>query len=66
MRQGVLEGVDPLGHQVRLVEQLGGLEVSQAPLQRVLGQLGNGLQQRHGHLRTNHGSRLEKVLRLGG
>jgi hypothetical protein len=66
VRQGVFEGVDLLGHQARLVEQLGALEVHQALLQRRLGQLGNGLQQWHGHLRTDHGSRLQQVLRLGG
>ena len=46
VRQGVLEGVFVLGEQARLVEELGRLQVRQAAVQRRLGQLGNGLQQR--------------------
>jgi hypothetical protein len=65
VRQGVLESVDPLGHQGYLVEQLGGLEVCQAPLERVLGHVRHGPQQRDGDLLANHGSRLEERLRRG-
>ena len=46
--EGVLEGVVALGEEARLVEELGGLEVRQAAMQRRLGQLGNGLQQGKG------------------
>ena len=34
-------------------------------MQRHLGQLSNGLQQRQGHLGANHGSRLQEALGLG-
>ena len=51
--QGMLEGVDTLGEEVRLIEELGGLEVREATVQRLLGQFGNSLQQRQGHLRTD-------------
>ena len=36
----------------------------QAPVQRLLGQLGNGLQQGQGHLGADHRSRLEQPLLL--
>ncbi len=48
--QGMLEGVDLVGEEARLIEELRRLEVRQAAMQRLLGQLGHGLQQRHGHL----------------
>ena len=46
--QGVLEGVGVLREETRLVQELGRLEVRQAPVQGLLGQLGNGLQQTRG------------------
>ena len=46
--QGVLEGVVRLGEQAGLVEELRRLQVRQAAVQRLLGQLGNGLQQGKG------------------
>src|SRR4029453_5741268 len=41
--QGVLEGIHTLRKEAGLVEELGGLEVRQAMVQSVLGQLGNSL-----------------------
>ena len=64
MRQGMLEGVVRLGEQAGLVEELGGLQVRQAAVQRGLGQLGNGLEQRQGHLGANHRGGLEEPLLL--
>ena len=64
MGQGVLEGVLALGKEPRLVEKLGRLEVRQAAMQRVLGQLGNGLEQGEGHLGANDGGGLEEALFL--
>ena len=46
--QGVLEGVGVLRKQVGLVQELGRLEVPEAVVQRVLGQLGDRLQQGKG------------------
>ena len=62
--EGVLEGVLALGEEARLVEELGGLQVREAAVQRLLGQLGNGLQQRQGHLGANDGGGLEQALLL--
>jgi hypothetical protein len=45
MSEGVLEGVFALGKEPRLVQKLGRLEVRQPAMQRVFGQLGNGLEQ---------------------
>ena len=41
--QGMLKGIAHVGEEARLVEKLGGLEVREATVQRLLGQLGNGL-----------------------
>ena len=46
MRQGVLEGIDVLREQAGFVEELSGLQVRQAAVQRLVGLVGNGLQQR--------------------
>ena len=62
--QGMLEGVGALREEARLVEELGGLEVRQAAMQRRLGQLGNGLQQGQGHLGANDRGGLEELLLL--
>ena len=48
VRQGMLEGVFRLGEQAGLIEELRRLEVRQAAVQRLLGQVGNGLQQGKG------------------
>ena len=62
--QGMLEGVVRLGEQAGLVEELGGLQVRQAAVQGGLGQLGDGLEQRQGHLSANDGRGLEEPLLL--
>ena len=46
--QGVLEGVFVLREEAGLIQELGRLEVGQATVQSLLGQLGNGLQQGQG------------------
>ena len=46
--EGMLEGILPLGEQARLVEELGRLEVRETTMQRVLGQLGDGLEEGKG------------------
>ena len=64
--EGMLEGVFALGEEARLIEELGSLQVGEAVMQRLLGQLGNGLQERQGHLSANHGGRLQQTLVFGG
>ena len=64
VRQGVLEGVRTLREQAGFVEELGGLQVRQAAVERLVGRVGNGLQQRPGHLRANHRGGLEQALLL--
>ena len=64
--QGVLEGVGTLRKEARLVEELGGLEVRQAAMQRRLGQLGDGLQQGQGHLGADDRGGLQELLLLWG
>ena len=49
-----------LGEEPRLVEEFGGLQMSQARWSASSGSLGNGLQQRQGHLGANHGGGLEE------
>ena len=63
--QGMLEGVFALREEACLVEELGRLQVCQAAMQDVFGQLGNGLQQRQGHLRADHRGGLQQVFLLG-
>src|SRR5438128_11460703 len=65
MGQGVLEGVFALGEQARLVEKLGCLEVRNTAMQRLLGHLGNGVQQGEGDLGANDRGGLEQMLVLG-
>jgi hypothetical protein len=62
--QGMLEGVFRLGEQTRLIQKLRRLEVRQATVQRCLGHVRNGLEQRQEHLSANNGSRLQEPLRL--
>src|SRR5262249_53802550 len=64
MGQGMLEGVLTLGKETRLIEKLGRLEVRHAAMQRVLRQLGNGLEQGEGYLGANYGGGLEQALFL--
>src|SRR5262249_40631539 len=63
--QGVLEGEFALWEQLRLVEKLSCLQVVEATVQRLLGQLGNGLQQGEGHLCADDRRGLEQTLLLG-
>jgi len=46
----VLEGIGALGKQAGLVEKLRCLELCQTAVQRLVGRVGDGLQQRPGHL----------------
>jgi hypothetical protein len=62
--EGMLKRVFLLGEQARLIQELCRLQVRQAPVQRRLGQLDNGLEQRQGDFRPNHGRRLQKPLLL--
>jgi hypothetical protein len=64
LRQGMREGILWLGEQAGLIEKLRRLQVGQAAVQRRLGYLGNGLEQRQGHLGANNGSRLQEPLCL--
>ena len=65
VREGVLEGVLPLGEQPRLVQELRRLEVREASVQLPSsGTLGNGLQQRQGHLCADDRGRLEELFLL--
>ena len=66
MGEGVLEGVFLFWEQTVSIEKLRRLEVCQATLKHFLGQLGNGLQQRQGYLRANHGGRLQGCFSSGG
>jgi hypothetical protein len=66
VRQGMLEGVLRLREQAGFVEELGGLQVRQGTVERLVGRVGNGLQQRPGHLGANHCGGLEQALLLGG
>ena len=60
--QRVLEGVGVLREEVGLVEKLSRLEVPEAFVHGRLGQLGDRLQQRHGHLGTNNRGRVQQAL----
>ena len=64
--EGMLKGVDLVGEEPGLVEQLCGLEVRQAALQCFLRQPGKPLQQRHGHLRANDRRDLHQAFGLRG
>jgi hypothetical protein len=62
--EGVLEGVLPLGEEARLVEELGPLELGQIAVQRLLREVGDGLEQGQGHLVADDRGRLEEVFAL--
>ena len=64
VRQGVLEGVFQVREQARFVEELGRLQMRQAHAKRLVRHLGNGLEQRQGHLRADHRRRLQQALLL--
>src|SRR5262245_37547240 len=61
----MLEGVFQVREDARLVQELGGLEMTQGSTQVVLGRVGNGLQQREGHILANDRGGLEQTLLLG-
>ena len=65
VREGVLEGVFELGKEARLVEELGRLQVRQAAVERLLGHVGNGLEQGQGYLCADDGRGLQQALLLG-
>ena len=60
----MLEGVLEVGEQTLLVEELGGVQVGEAAAQGVLGQIGDGRQQREGHILADDRGRLEQPLLL--
>ena len=62
----MLEGVLALGKQARLVEELRGLEMGEAAVEACLRHLGNGLQQRQGHLRPITAAVCSRRLSSGG
>jgi hypothetical protein len=59
--QGVLEGVLEIGKQAHLVEKLASLERRETVPQDILGHLGNGLENRKGHILADDCGRLEKA-----
>ena len=64
VRQGVLEGVGQSGNRQCLVEEFGGLQARETLMQRLLGHVGNGLQQGPGHLGADDCGGLEQALVL--
>src|SRR5262249_51976783 len=64
VRQGVREGEVALGEQPRLVQELSRLQMGEAAVERRLGQLGNGLQERQGHLCANDRCCLQQLFLL--
>src|SRR5499427_9893907 len=64
VRERMLEGVFEVREDARLVEELGSLEMTQSPTQVVLGRVGNGPQQREGHILANDRGGLEQTLVL--
>ena len=64
MGERVLEGIGTFGKQAGFVEKLCRLEVRQTAIQRLVWRVGNGLQQRPGHLGANDRSGLEQAFVL--
>src|SRR5215470_1395569 len=64
MRQGMFEGVGMFREEMRLIEELGRLKMCEAAVQRGLGDIRNGLEQRQGYLGANDRSSLEQSLLL--
>jgi hypothetical protein len=60
----MLESVFRLGEQARFIQELRRLQMRQAAVQRLFGQVRNGLQQGEGHVRANHSGGLEQALLL--
>src|SRR5262245_38802890 len=61
----MLEGIFELREKARLVEEPCSLEVRKAATERLLGQLGNGLQEHEGHLLTDDGCQLQQAFLRG-
>jgi hypothetical protein len=64
MGEGVLEGIDALGKQAGLIEELGRLQARQATGQRLFRHSGDCLQQRPGHIGAADGGRLQQAFVL--
>ena len=64
--EGVLEGVDQLGKQARLVQELGVLEMREAQAERLFRQLRHSLEEGQGHLGADDRRGLEQALLLRG
>jgi hypothetical protein len=60
--EGVLERVLEVGEEAALVEELRCLEMREAPPELIVGELGDVLEQREGHIATDHRRRLEQAL----
>jgi hypothetical protein len=58
MSEAMLERIGELGEEVRLMEELGSLELHETPTESCLRQLGDGLQEGEGHLGANDRGRL--------
>ena len=66
MGEGVLERVLELGTEARLVQELGGLEMSEPPAQVLVRHVGDRLEQRQRHLLPDDRRGLEQRLSAGG
>src|SRR5262245_42233743 len=64
MRESVFEGVGTRWEKARLVEELNGLQVGEAPAERILGQLRESLEQGARHLHADDGGDLHEMLLL--
>jgi hypothetical protein len=60
------EGIDVLGKKACLIEELGSLQVCEATMQRLFGDIGNRMEEGEGQLGTNDRRGLQELLRLGG
>jgi len=63
--EGVLERVLVLGEEACFVQELGRPEGRESTPEVGLGEIGDGLQERAGHVLADHGRRLEEPLVLG-
>ena len=66
LSEGVLESVLDLGEQTGLIEELSGLQMGEAQAECLLRDLGDGLEERQGHLCTDDGSGLQQLFLLRG
>ena len=64
MGEGMLEGIGVLGKQAGLVEELCCLQMCQTTVQRLVGRVGDDLQQRPGHLGADDRGSLEQAFLL--